>query len=173
MFDLREEFNRATAKQLAERQRREAIEKASREADLRERERRERFNLKNQTYLLALSPKAFEDAIAKMYRHLGYEVRQTPYSNDGGRDAVAVKDGARYSIECKHYNKSKPIGRPDLQKFFAAMKEDRARKGFFITTSRFTRTAIEYGRKNNIELIDLERLLSLMLEAFPQDSREW
>jgi Holliday junction resolvase len=129
----------------------------------------ESFNLKKQDYLLSLSPREFEDVIAKLFRNLGYKVKQTPYSNDGGRDAVATKDDIIYSIECKRYGVDKSIGREPLQKFFAAMHTDKAAKGFFISTCRFTKTAINYAKDNNIELIDLNKLLSLMREAFPED----
>lgn len=112
--------------------------------------------------LLLLSPREFEDIIAELFRALGYSVKQTSYSNDRGKDAVATKDGARFVIECKRYDEKKKVGRPALQKFFAAMHEEKAIKGFFVSTCGYAHTAIKYARQNNIELIDLKRLASLM-----------
>jgi restriction system protein len=82
-------------------------------------------------------------------------VKQTPYSSDGGKDAIAMKDGKKVLIECKRYEKDL-IGRPALQKFYAAIMEEKAAKGIFVTTSGFARTALEYQyvRSNLIELID-------------------
>ncbi len=46
------------------------------------------------------------------------------------------------------------------------MHEERAVKGFFITTGTFADTAIKYAKENNIELINLKNLASLMNKAF-------
>ncbi len=117
--------------------------------------------------LISLSPKAFEDAVAVMYERLGYKVKQTPYSNDKGKDAILKKNGVKYLVECKRYAPNRRIGRPSLQKFYAAIVEEGASMGFFVTTSEFAKTAYEYGPKFKIELINGPRLVSLMNEAFP------
>lgn len=48
---------------------------------------------KENEYLYSLSPYEFENAIAQMYIKLGYEVQQTTYSNDRGKDGILFKDG--------------------------------------------------------------------------------
>jgi hypothetical protein len=116
---------------------------------------------------LQMTPQRFEDAVAALFRELGYEVKQTPYSNDRGKDAIAVKDGKKYLIECKRYAADGQIGRRDLQIFFAAMKEENAEAGFYINTGRFAKTAIEYAAKNQIELYDAKRFQILVNTAFP------
>ena len=85
----------------------------------------------------------FEDAIAQLFRSLGYQVKQTPRSGDGGKDAILVKDGAKYALECKRYSEATPIGRPHLQKFFAAMHDEGADGGFYVNTGVFSRQAVE------------------------------
>jgi hypothetical protein len=114
-----------------------------------------------------MSPQQFENAIAEVFRQLGYEVKQTPYSNDRGRDAIAWKDGQKFLIECKRYGKDKAIGRRELQIFFAAMKEEAVEAGFYVNTGRFARTAYEYAALNHIELIDREKFSTLINTAFP------
>lgn len=89
-----------------------------------------------------MTPQRFEASVAVLFRQLGYEVTQTPYSNDRGKDAIAWKDGKKYLIECKHYEAANVIGRRDLQIFVAAMKEENAEAGFYINTGRFAKTAI-------------------------------
>jgi len=49
------------------------------------------------------------------------------------------------------------------------MIEEKANMGLFVTTGVFAKTAIEYARKNSIELIDIKKLILLMKEAFPLD----
>lgn len=83
--------------------------------------------------LCAISSTQFEDEIARMFTRLGYEVKQTSYSNDGGRDAIMMKDGNKYLVECKRYAKGGLSGRPALQKFHSAITTDNATSGFFVT----------------------------------------
>lgn len=123
-------------------------------------------------FLMSGTPRQFEDTVATMFEKLGYSVKQTPYSNDRGRDAIATKGGKKVLIECKRYEENNLVGRPALQKFYAAIMEDKADKGFFVTTSRFTRTALEYDyvQSNIIELIDGEILANMMIRAFPNSN---
>src|SRR5437660_6128198 len=62
------------------------------------------------------------------------------------------------------------IGRPALQKFYAAIIGDKADRGFFITTSSFAHTAIKYAKETNITCIDGKALSVLMLQAYPNEN---
>ncbi len=125
---------------------------------------------KDLDFLYSLNPLDFETVVMDMYRNLGYTVTQTPFSNDHGKDGIAYKDGKKYLIECKRYEKSQKIGRPHLQKFFAAIVEENAIKGYFVTTSSFANTAEEYSKKSKIDLIDGDELVKLMNKAYPQEN---
>ncbi|SFP37219.1 restriction endonuclease [Salibacterium halotolerans] len=127
---------------------------------------------KNNKYLQSLSPQEFENVVSDMLRELGYNVNQTPYINDGGKDAVAWKDQKKYLFEYKRHSRNNSIGRPMLQKFYAAMIEEGTDIGFFITTSRFTSAAIDYSAKYNITLIDGDRLRELFEEAYPSSKNQ-
>ena len=58
------------------------------------------------------------------------------------------------------------VGRPEIQKFVGALTGQRSKKGIFITTSEFTREAIDYARNIDFKiiLIDGKRLANLMIE---------
>jgi restriction system protein len=58
------------------------------------------------------------------------------------------------------------VGRPEIQKFFGALHGKRATKGVFITTSSFSRDAVEYaeGVTPRMILIDGPELTQLMIE---------
>lgn len=157
---------------LEEKERKQKIKDEAVELRRQEKERLVKLNLVKEQYLFSLSPNEFEDAVASMFRHLGYNVTQTPRANDGGKDAIMYKEGKKYVVECKRYGKGKSIGRPALQKFFAAMFEENAEKGYFVTTAGFASTAIKYARDNNIVLINLSKLIALMKQAFPEKSSE-
>ncbi|MDQ3662238.1 MAG: restriction endonuclease, partial [Actinomycetota bacterium] len=58
------------------------------------------------------------------------------------------------------------VGRPEIQKFFGALHGQRATKGVFITTSSFSREALEYadGVTPRVILVDGKELAQLMIE---------
>jgi len=67
-------------------------------------------------------------------------------------------------VECKRHNEKNKIGRPEIQKFHSAILDMNAKEGYFVTSSYFTSTAVEYCLDKPIRLIDLPRLLELMDE---------
>ena len=114
--------------------------------------------------ICGFSPSEFEDLVANLYRRMGYEVKQTPYTNDGGKDAFIEKNGIKYLLECKRYSPKAHIGRPLLQKLYAAMNEEHIQYGVFVTTADFSKEAIQYGIKYNILTINGNKLIELLRE---------
>jgi hypothetical protein len=112
-----------------------------------------------------MKSRQFEDAIAQLFRDLGYQVEQTPYTGDGGKDAILVKDGTKYLLECKSGTQS--IGRPDIQKFHSAMIDEGAVEGFYVNTGRFTPKAVEWAKRYNVNLYDRSNFPSLVTKAYP------
>lgn len=88
-------------------------------------------------------------------------------SGDGGIDGIINEDRLGLDIiyiQAKRWEG--PVGRPEIQKFAGALQGQRARKGVFITTSYFTKDAVEYASliETKIILIDGEQLSRLMVE---------
>jgi restriction system protein len=87
-------------------------------------------------------------------------------SEDGGIDGIIDKLGLDVVyIQAKRWDNT-PVGRPDVMQFAGALQAQRANKGIFITTSRFTEEARGYVSQigSKIVLIDGEQLTSLMIE---------
>jgi restriction system protein len=88
-------------------------------------------------------------------------------SGDAGIDGIIKEDklglDAIY-IQAKKWDNV--ISRPEIQKFVGALQGQRARKGIFITTSRFSNDAVEYSEKidSKVILIDGKQLARLMIE---------
>jgi restriction system protein len=88
-------------------------------------------------------------------------------AGDEGIDGIIKEDKLGLDIiyiQAKCWEST--VGRPEIQKFAGALQGQRARKGIFITTSDFTKDALQYV--NNIDtkiiLIDGQRLAELMIE---------
>jgi len=162
----REKFARETAEREL-RAKREAESKVLRSAEL---SRLSKAWLARSDSYFSMSPYEFEDAVARLFMELGYEVHQTPYSNDGGKDAVLLKNGKKYVVECKRYERERMTGRRDLQILVAAKHDVDADGAFFVSTGRFARTAIEYAKGNNITVYDGDHLPILVNNAFGTQS---
>ena len=120
--------------------------------------------------LRSLTPKGFEEFCALILRHTGFENVLTL----GGKGDRGV-DGEGYLLlnrfvrtkvlfQCKRYQD--PVG-PEKVRDFRGAIQGRADRGIFLTTSSFTRDArIEAARENAtpIELVDIERLMTIMIE---------
>jgi restriction system protein len=114
--------------------------------------------------LRQLTPQQFENEIANFFRRLGYDVRQTPYTNDQGRDAIMMKGTDKYLLECKRYGQDNLSGRPDIQKFHSAIISDRAKGGFFVTSGSFSKAATAFAPGACVELVDGQRLIRMFAE---------
>ena len=91
------------------------------------------------------------------------------HTGDNGIDGVIDEDrlglDAVY-IQAKRWDPSHPVRRPDLQAFAGSLEGQRASKGIFITTSRFTDDARDYVTRisRRIVLIDGIALTRLMYD---------
>ncbi|WP_147535955.1 restriction endonuclease [Bacillus marasmi] len=125
----------------------------------------ERIKAQNQLdQLKKMDPFEFEKFVKGLYEMMGYKAILTSKTGDGGKDIILKKESDTLLVECKRYN-SKKVTRPEIQKFHSALIDMKAKKGFFVTTGEFTKTAIEYSKDKKIELINGNSLLSLLQEA--------
>jgi restriction system protein len=120
-----------------------------------------------------LSPPAFEQLVVDLMLAMGYGGGRpeagsiTQASADEGIDGVINEDRLGLDViyvQAKRWEN--PVGRPEIHKFVGALHGRRARKGVFITTSRFTPDAREYVEHIDprVVLIDGERLALFMID---------
>lgn len=103
--------------------------------------------------ILSKSPSSFEKLVVLLLQKMGYggEIKDsglvTKKSNDGGIDGIIKEDilgFGRINIQAKRYKRELVIGREEIQKFVGALMVAQSNKGVFITTSYFSKGAIEY-----------------------------
>lgn len=123
--------------------------------------------------ILSCSPAFFEHLVVELLVKMGYggsrqdAGERVGQSGDGGIDGIIKEDRLGLDtiyIQAKRWQGS--VGRPEIQKFVGALSGQRAKKGVFITTSRFTADAIEYASliETKVVLMDGEKLASLMMD---------
>ncbi|KLT68713.1 restriction endonuclease [Flavobacterium sp. ABG] len=136
-------------------------------------------NIRNSIYdeilttILSKTPTAFEKLVVQLLQKMGYggEVKNsgivTQRSNDGGIDGIIKEDilgFGRINIQAKRYKLDTVIGREEIQKFVGALAVAQSNKGVFITTSYFSKGAIEYVENlygnTTVVLIDGKNLAS-------------
>ncbi len=134
-----------------------------------ERNRITKLSLNNIEVLRKISPRKFESYIKTLFEDNGYIVRQTRYTGDGGKDIIMKKDNVKVIVECKRYSQSNKVSRPEIQKFHSAILDERAKFGYFVTTSDFTQGCKDYQfvRNEKIRLIGEFELSKLIISTYP------
>ena len=111
--------------------------------------------------LKRMHPFKFEDYVAKLYKNMGYSVKQTKRTGDGGKDIVATKNGQTYFVECKRY--SDPVNVHKMRDFVGAcVLGGKDIKGIYVTTSSFTNDAKNAANRIGIQMIDGNKLMSMV-----------
>jgi len=125
--------------------------------------------------VVELSPAFFERLVVELLVKMGYggsikdAGKAMGKSGDEGIDGTIKEDKLGLDIiyiQAKRWRPGNVVGRPELQKFVGALAGQGAKKGIFITTSNFTKEALDYTPRNEtkIVLIDGEQLAQLMID---------
>src|ERR1039457_6486118 len=119
------------------------------------------------------TPSAFEKIVVDLLVAMGYggsvedAGKVVGKSGDGGIDGVIKQDklglDAIY-VQAKRWQNV--VGSPEIMKFSGSLTKRHANRGVFITTSTFSKDALEFveAMPQKIVLIDGKHLASLMIE---------
>jgi len=119
------------------------------------------------------SPSFFERLVVDLLVKMGYGGNRQDAGKavgktaDGGIDGIIKEDQLGLDViylQAKKWENT--VGRPEIQKFAGALQGQRAKRGVFITTSNFSKGAIEYAGmiESKIVLLDGEALTKLMVD---------
>ncbi len=121
----------------------------------------------------ASSPSFFERLVVDLLVAMGYggsrqdAGRALGKSGDGGIDGIIKEDRLGLDViylQAKRWDGV--VGRPEIQKFAGALQGQRAAKGVFLTTSGYSREAVEFAQaiSTKIILIDGPTLAQLLVD---------
>jgi restriction system protein len=121
--------------------------------------------------LSRVSPAFFETIVLDVLHAMGYgasrsDLQRVGRTGDGGIDGIISLDRLgleKVYVQAKRWKGS--VGRPEIQGFYGALAGQRAAKGVFITTSTFSKDALEFARSvERIVLVDGAQLAGLMID---------
>ena len=111
----------------------------------------------------------FESRCLRLLTAMGFTVRHTGQTHDGGIDIRAENleplKSARVIVQCKDWESA--IGEPTLRDLYGLVMSEGVNKGILVTTSRFTDAARRFAEGKPIELIDGDTLAQLEQTYIP------
>jgi restriction system protein len=124
-------------------------------------------------HLKKSDPTLFEKIVIEVLVKMGYggslrdAGKAIGKSGDEGIDGIIKEDRLGLDIiyvQAKRWDNT--VGRPEIQKFAGALQGQRAKKGIFITTSNFSKDALDFASKieSKIILIDGDQLADCMID---------
>jgi restriction system protein len=119
------------------------------------------------------SPPFFEKLVVELLLKMGYGGSRQDAgqaigaTGDGGIDGIIKEDRLGLDvvyIQAKRWEGT--VSRPEIQKFVGALQGQRAKKGVFITTSAFSKEAVDYVSRIDVRivLVDGEQLSRYMID---------
>lgn len=121
-------------------------------------------------------PKFFEKLVVDLLVAMGYggdfedAAKVTQFSNDGGIDGIIKEDALgldKVYLQAKRWKETNIVGAPDIHKFMGALMSIGASKGVYITTSGFSKAALDVVASNKslkLVLIDGKQLARYMIK---------
>lgn len=111
--------------------------------------------LQNPEEIYQLTSREFEEVMAEIYNRLGYKVKLTKATRDGGKDIIIRKSDILgdfiYYVECKKYSTNNPVGVEIVRKLLGVINMERVNCGIIATTSYFTRGAKDLILKEDLD----------------------
>lgn len=113
-------------------------------------------------FLKSLEWKRYEEVCMEYLRIKNCHANVTCIGADGGIDIkIADSAGTVFAVgQCKAWNR--PIGVSLIRELYGVMAADRVKHGIFLTTSEYSKDAIEFAKGKNLLLIDSDELIVLI-----------
>ena len=121
--------------------------------------------------VMKLSPTMFERMVLDLMKAMGYGSFEnssftTAVTGDGGIDGIILEDKLGFSLiymQAKQWAPENTVGIQELTAFVGAIA-GKGGKGLFVTTSSFSKTAVDYAKNQHIVLMDRQKLAQNMIE---------
>lgn len=116
------------------------------------------------THLLNLQPYEFENLLGQLFINMGYKAEVTQASKDTGIDIIISIEKFGLShlwfVQAKRY--TEPIGVKQIREYSSLRYRDKIDGVIIVTTSSYTKDAIQEADDHNVKLIDGILLLKML-----------
>lgn len=114
-----------------------------------------------------MSPREFEFFVADIFEKLGYSVKTTQATRDGGHDIIATKAFPipfTLIVECKHWSENHKVDVSVIRSVYGVQTAEQANKSVIVTSSKFTKDARKFAekRKDLMSLWDIDDLIKFL-----------
>jgi hypothetical protein len=104
-----------------------------------------------------MSGHAFEQAVANLFRNIGFTAEVSNRGGDGGVDIILQKAHRKIAVQCKRYKSA--VGPHVIRDLWGTMNYLGFNEGCIVTTTGFTKGVTTFAHENHIFLIDLNDIL--------------
>ncbi|WMW26014.1 restriction endonuclease [Methanolobus sediminis] len=122
-------------------------------------------------HLLGTDPQDFEVLLSRLFSKMGYHTELTQYSRDKGIDLVIRIENFglvhTWHVQAKRY--SNPVGVKDVREYSSIRYRDHVDGVIIVTSSSFTKEAIEEAEQHNLKLIDGYLLVEMLNHYLPDE----
>ena len=110
----------------------------------------------NPQFAFQITPRQFEELVAELLAKEGFSSNLTKKTHDGGKDILIAQNNSlgnfMYYIECKQYSPQNTVGVNLVRELYGTLSHDRATAGLMVTTSSFSKEAIEFSQNIKYQL---------------------
>lgn len=110
-----------------------------------------------------MDPFEFERYVGWVFDKLGFKTKVTQEAGDHGLDIITSKDQGNYVVQVKRYKTEKLIGEEEVRNFYGSFVDTGAERGYFVTTSDYSKPAQEWAKNRPIELINGRELAKIVI----------
>lgn len=150
-----------------EEKRRQELEKLQRKWEKEEQQEKIQEGLKSlgaSGNIDDISGRDFEEIVGRILSKMGYSVSTTKGSGDEGIDlCLKSKEGRRVGVQCKRWKGI--VGQPVIRGFYGSLMHAHLKKGYVVTTGKFSKAAKDFVRDKSIILIDGDELRRIIVEG--------
>ena len=123
----------------------------------------------NRNRIKNMSHREFEFFVADIFEKLGFTVKITKATRDGGKDIIATKSAPipyTLIVECKHWGEDHKVDVSVVRSVYGVQVATQANQSVIVTSSKFTKDARDFAeeRKTLMTLWDIDDLLKLVVE---------
>jgi len=111
---------------------------------------------RNPARVHSLTAREFEQLVARILDELGFEVKLTPITRDGGYDMIAryrtPSGDVLYLVECKRYAPERTVGISVVRGLYGVIVDQCATAGMVVTSSRFSLDARKFAARHQYKM---------------------